>query len=123
MQRNTRQRNAIEAVFTSSDRPLSIQELHVLASKDVANIGQATVYRTVKNLLDEGRIRKVDIPEQAPHYELADLHHHHHFFCEECEKVFEVEACPPGVNTLAPQGFTVRRHEITLYGQCEKCAE
>jgi Fur family ferric uptake transcriptional regulator len=121
MLRNTRQRSAIETVLKNADRPLNVQELQQLAARKVEHLGMATVYRTVKSMLEEEVIRKVEIPEKAPHYERADLHHHHHFYCEGCERVFEIEACPPGVNTLAPKGFTVKRHEITLYGECKSC--
>lgn len=121
MLRNTRQRNAIETVLKTADRPLNVQDLQRLAARKVQHLGMATVYRTIKSLLDSEVIRKVDIPEKAPHYEMANLHHHHHFYCESCERVFEIEACPPGVNTLAPNGFKVKRHEITLYGECIDC--
>ena len=121
MLRKTKQRTAIEAVLQNSDRPLSVHDLQREAGKDARGIGIATIYRTLKDMLEEGWIRKVDIPEKALHYEKAHLHHHHHFFCETCEQVFEIEACPPGVNTLAPDGFTVNRHEITLYGHCKGC--
>jgi Fe2+ or Zn2+ uptake regulation protein len=32
--------------------------------------------------------------------------------------VFEVEACTSGIDQLAPAGFTVKRHSLTLYGVC-----
>lgn len=121
MLRNTRQRSAIESVLKNADRPLNVHELQQLAAQTVDRLGMATVYRAIKNMLEEGLIRKVEIPEQTPHYEMADLHHHHHFYCEHCERVFEIEACPPGVNSLAPAGFQVKRHEITLYGTCSEC--
>jgi Fur family ferric uptake transcriptional regulator len=121
MLRTTRQRTSIETVLKNAKRPLTVHELQELASRKVEQLGMATVYRAVKSMLEEGVIRKVEIPEKALHYEMADLHHHHHFYCENCERVFEIEACPPGVNALAPKGFTVKRHEITLYGHCKGC--
>jgi Fe2+ or Zn2+ uptake regulation protein len=35
-----------------------------------------------------------------------------------------VEACASGIDQLAPAGFTVKRHSLTLYGTCNdtKCA-
>jgi Fe2+ or Zn2+ uptake regulation protein len=36
--------------------------------------------------------------------------------------VFEVEACATGIDQLAPQGFTVKHHSLTLYGTCAECS-
>ena len=36
--------------------------------------------------------------------------------------MFEVEACTSGIDQLAPAGYTVKRHSLTLYGTCAECA-
>jgi Fur family ferric uptake transcriptional regulator len=33
-----------------------------------------------------------------------------------------VEACPGNLAALAPPGFTVEDHDLTLYGACVDCA-
>jgi Fur family ferric uptake transcriptional regulator len=53
---------------------------------------------------------------------LADHHHHHHFQCQQCQKVFDVHACPGDLSRLAPPGFTVKDHDLTLYGDCKDCS-
>lgn len=63
----------------------------------------------------------VPLPGDSPRYEPARHAHHHHFQCTECKRVFDVHQCPGDLAKLAPQGFTVERHEITLYGHCEQC--
>jgi Fur family ferric uptake transcriptional regulator len=35
--------------------------------------------------------------------------------------VFDVHACPGDLGRLAPQGFTVDDHDLTLYGRCKDC--
>jgi Fur family ferric uptake transcriptional regulator len=35
--------------------------------------------------------------------------------------VFDVHECPGDLAGLAPPGFSVARHEITLYGRCSDC--
>lgn len=121
MQRKTRQREAIQTVLKRSSHPMNAEEIFLTARKQVEGLGIATVYRTLKSLQEEGAIQRVCIEEQSPRYERADLHHHHHFYCEACDQVFEIEACAPGVNHMAPEGFEVKRHEITLFGRCEDC--
>src|SRR5690606_18565847 len=52
--RDTAQRRALRAAFERADRPLSPAELLAAAQSDVPGLGLATVYRTVRALLDEG---------------------------------------------------------------------
>ena len=85
-------------------------------------LGIATVYRALRILMDMGTVEVVDIPGAPPHYERKHPHHHHHFLCETCQKVYEVEACTSGIDQLAPTGFAVKRHSLTLYGVCPECA-
>lgn len=82
----------------------------------------ATVYRNLKQLLEAGEIQSVCLPGESPRYEGAGHAHHHHFQCQTCARVFDVHACPGNMAALAPQGFVVERHELTLYGQCSDCA-
>lgn len=124
MERSTRQRTAIRQVIDAAGRPLTPQEIFDGVRETVAEIGIATVYRNIKLLLDEAVIQTVVLPGESARYEMghAALHHHHHFHCVQCDRVFDVEGCPGHINELAPKGFTVERHELTLYGVCAECA-
>ena len=59
----------------------------------------------------------------SPRYESAGHAHHHHFQCEACGRVFDVHACPGDLSGMAPAGFQVHHHELTLYGQCADCVQ
>lgn len=122
MERVTKQRESILGVLSKSSRPLSPAEILELARVHVPQIGMATIYRTLKELLTEQRVTLVEIPGASPHYELHQAHHHHHFYCLDCKQVFELEGCLPNVDSLAPEAFVVQRHEIVLYGECRACA-
>jgi Fur family ferric uptake transcriptional regulator len=124
MERSTRQRTAIRAAITAAARPLSPQEILELVRTSVAEIGIATVYRNLKSLLVEGAIETVNLPGENPRYETkqAAHHHHHHFHCASCDRVFDVEGCPGSMDQLAPKGFVIQSHELTLYGVCADCA-
>lgn len=122
MVRNTRQRTAIRSVFQASGRPLSPEEVLSAAQRQVGGIGAATVYRNIRALLDEGWLAAVELPGEAPRYELAGKAHHHHFHCRQCGRVFELPECDGCVRAQAPRGFRVTGHEIVLYGDCSQCA-
>ena len=123
MERSTRQRSAIRQVIDEAHRPLSPPEVLALAQQQVAALGMATVYRNLKLLLDEGAVQMVTLPGDSPRYESAGHAHHHHFQCEACGRVFDVHACPGDLSGMAPAGFQVHHHELTLYGQCADCVQ
>jgi Fur family ferric uptake transcriptional regulator len=122
MERHTRQRQAIYEAITAADRPLLPQEILAAAQASVPGLGIATVYRNLKALVDDGALRAVNLPGENPRYELAGHEHHHHFQCTHCQRVFDVHACPGDLSRLAPTGFTVEDHDLTLYGRCSDCA-
>lgn len=122
MQRKTQQRSAIREAIEAADRPLSPQEILDAAQSQVPGLGIATVYRSVRALVDDGWLQAVDLPGVPSRYEVADKDHHHHFHCRSCDSVFDIEDCPGSLNDLAPQGFQLESHEIILYGLCAGCA-
>jgi Fur family ferric uptake transcriptional regulator len=121
MQRKTRQREAIRDIFEETDRPLNPDEVLARATKRVPGIGQATVYRALNALQQDGSIVPVVIPGMPPRYESAKLGHHHHFCCHDCGKVYELNGCPYDGSVKPPPGFAVDRHEVILYGVCAGC--
>jgi Fur family transcriptional regulator, ferric uptake regulator len=122
MERETRQRTAIREALSLAARPLSPQEILGQAQSQVPALSLATVYRNIKAMLDDNEIGTVNLPGDSPRYELSHHHHHHHFQCTRCECVFDIPECPGDMRGLAPKGFRVERHELTLYGQCKSCA-
>jgi Fur family ferric uptake transcriptional regulator len=119
--RNTKQRKAIKEVFQEARRPLAPDEVCDLAQQQVPGLGIATVYRTIRNLIEENWITPVELPGMPPRYEIAGLGHHHHFQCRSCGKIFEIWGCKGGFNHMAPEGFLVESHEVILYGICPSC--
>ena len=107
-----------------SARPLSPAELLKAAGKQVKSLSLATVYRNVKSMVEDGLIHPVQLPGEPPRYELheAASHHHHHFHCELCDKVYDIAGCPKGLDSMVPSGFSLRAHELVLYGICSGCS-
>ena len=122
--RKSRQRDAIRDVFDRFDNPLSVEEIHEAAREVIPRLGMATVYRTIKLLLDDKSIVAVELPGHTPRYEKAGKSHHHHFLCHDCDKVFDLPGCALDTEHLhTPNGFTVDHHEIVLEGTCSDCNE
>ena len=59
MRRNTMQKTAIEKVFRQHERPFGILEYGL---RFVASLNQATVYRNLKILIDDGWLKQISHP-------------------------------------------------------------
>ncbi len=123
MMRSTRQRDAIWSAIESAKRPLSPREIRAGTQQTMPAVGIATVYRNLKQLLAEGRVKVVPLPGDSPRYEVAETAHHHHFQCTACNRVYDIAACRDDWRRLAPRGFAVEHHELTLYGRCSDCGK
>ena len=149
MERVTRQRKAVVDALARSGQALSPQDLLEHARSSVPTLNLSTVYRQLKGLEDAGTILRVDLPGQPSRFEMAartdsaarpkglraraepavadvplklvDAHHHHHFHCVQCDRVYPIHACPGPMHHLAPPGFEVQRHDLTLRGRCAHC--
>jgi Fur family ferric uptake transcriptional regulator len=119
--RNTRQRSAIRAVLEAAAGPLSPAEIRDGAQAEVRGLGIATVYRAVNELVAAGDISVVTLPGESDRYEIARQPHHHHFQCVACRRVYDIDGCPGNLGRLAPRGFSVEHHDVTLYGRCAAC--
>ncbi|HSW40241.1 MAG TPA: transcriptional repressor, partial [Acidobacteriota bacterium] len=102
MKRKTNQRAAIQGVFRKTDRPLSIEEILETGRRSVGTLNQATVYRNLKLLVQEGWLKKINTPELGVLYEIAGKSHHHHFQCRSCDRLFEIEGCAFNENSSTP---------------------
>ncbi|HYZ15671.1 MAG TPA: transcriptional repressor [Candidatus Acidoferrum sp.] len=118
--RDTRQKRAIRRVLDRADRPLTPEEILAGAARESEGLGIATVYRTLKGLVEEGWLNVVEVPGRPGLYERSGKEHHHHFVCERCEKVFELKGCT--VTADLPRGFRARDHDVTIYGTCAPCS-
>lgn len=57
--------------------------------RDLPGVGRATVYRTIRHLVDAGALCKLPILDGAPMYSIARVEHHHHTICSRCGAVGE----------------------------------
>ena len=122
-QRQTRQRTEVFAVIQQAPGPLTVPEIHEHVQRSMPHTGIATIYRTVKLLLEANLIQSVTLPTGETRYESAALGHHHHFQCKQCGQVVDIDHCPVHIagDTELPGGYLLEDHEITMYGRCPKC--
>ena len=111
------------AALASAQGPMSATELLAKLSegKPDSAIGIATIYRSLKLGVEEGRLVAVELESGAVRYEPADLEHHHHFLCVECSRAFDLKGCVSDLEDLLPAGFEMTSHEVLLHGKCQDC--
>lgn len=122
IERATKQKRAIRSAFESEGRPLSTTEAFEAAQALIEGLGIATVYRSIKSLLDDGWLTPIDVPGKGILYEVAGKEHHHHFSCTTCHRVFELDGCADDVLVPLPRGFKATGHDLTIFGRCATCA-
>ena len=87
-------------------------------------VGRATVFRTMKILLDLNIVCRVMLKDESLHYRLSTGRHHHHLVCTNCGRVEDFSNCD--VNALVQDLQSATRYEIEahwleVYGRCQSC--
>ena len=119
----TQQRELIVDQFLRSKDHISIDELLTHVRRRNPKIGYATVYRTMKLLVEAGVAVQRRFGEGQTRFEVAG-EHHDHLICTECGLIleFEDEQIERLQEEIATRlgGFVVTRHRHELYGACPK---
>lgn len=124
--RQTRQREVIVDVFIRAKDHLTLQDLLTKAQVLEPSIGFATVYRTMKMLVDAGVAEEHRFGEGQSRYELADMdgEHHDHLICVKCGRIeeFEDHEIEERQTQVADRlGWAVTHHVHEIYGVCPSC--
>ena len=121
----TAQREAIVEQFLRTRDHISIDELLNKVRKRQPRVGYATVYRTLKLLVDSGLAVERQFGDGQARFEVVG-DHHDHLICVKCGLILEFE--DDEIETLQDRiaerlgSFTVLRHRHELYGLCPKAA-
>ncbi|RAP28718.1 hypothetical protein DID78_04595 [Candidatus Marinamargulisbacteria bacterium SCGC AG-343-D04] len=89
-------------------------------------MSRATVYRTIKQLLDAGLLQKITTRDGKVFYEQSRPQNEHaHIICNICGKIFEMhdkELNDKIDNYCENMNFKVDYRSIHIYGQCNNCS-
>ena len=89
-------------------------------------LGRATVYRTLKILVEAGVICRVLLEDGDLHYQLSHHGHHHHLLCVHCGSSQDLTGCDIEdvlLSTSARYGFELSGHWLEVYGRCRECID
>ena len=114
--KRTRQREAVLAALSCSDKPLTAEEIY----EQSGNMALSTIYRTIEKLREKGIIISTTIPgSDGVFYELTGNEHRHYAICLSCRRMKYIDVCPLHETRL--DDFTVTSHKLELYGYCGEC--
>lgn len=123
--KSTRQRSLIIDTFLASEGHASVEELWSKVRSADAKVSVATVYRTMKLLVESGLAHARNFGDGQTRYEAAiGRHHHDHLICTNCGDIieFENDRIEQLQDTIAKRhGFKVTSHKMELYGLCKNC--
>src|ERR1700741_364404 len=118
-------RDRIVAVFLRQEGHVSADDLFDLVRREAAGIGRATVYRTLRWMVNAGIARKVDFGEGRSRFEPSYRHpRHFHLVCNVCHR--SSEFLSSDVETIVEEIATARNFDaaqtiIQVFGTCEEC--
>ena len=123
--RLTSQRRIIFNEFMTRSSHIDIDELFLKMKAIDKNIGLATIYRTLKLLIEAGIVREVKFGGEKTVYEaVIGRKHHDHLICSECGKNIEFHA--PELEAMQEAiaqkyGYELTGHSMYLTGICSEC--
>ena len=98
------------------------QICHYIKAK-YPSIGRGTVYRNLGILVEEGKVRKVEVPDGSDRFDFT-LENHYHVECVKCGGVFDVDM--DVISELEKKikdthGIQYLSYDIFFKGICPEC--
>ena len=116
----TEQQAMIVKIIGDADRHLTADEIFSCAREVMPQIAIGTVYRTLKILSDQGKIRRLPMADSPDRYD-KNMHPHDHMTCNECGRFLDIDT--EGVQRLIEDEahIKVSQYELLVHGLCPEC--
>jgi Fur family ferric uptake transcriptional regulator len=121
----TAERRLVLQAVMRNDEHFEAEQLLLTMRQAQARVGKATVYRTLKLLVDSHIVREVHLSNKQMHYEHTHGQApHDHMVCRRCGRIIEFDAAE--VERLrsalaAERRFHAQTHRFQIIGYCETC--
>ena len=119
----TPQRYAIYKYLCSTKEHPSAETIYKELREDYPMLSLATVYKTLKTLVDIGMVQELNAGEDNFRYD-ANVATHPHIMCLDCGRVDDLEGGDFSfLNELAAKNtdYIIQAHKLYFYGICSKC--
>jgi Fur family ferric uptake transcriptional regulator len=135
--KKTTTREMVLGILEKADKPLSVEDIFVLAKKSKTfSTGKnttktpdlVTIYRTLETFKLAHIVREVTFKDRTARYELIDEHggHCHHAVCNSCGTTEHIDdpAIEEALHTLAKKFKHIKKvdeHVLEFFGVCKSC--
>lgn len=123
--RMTPQRMAILHVLHHEGSHLSPTEIFARAKETIPGLTEATVYRTLEFLAENGLARPAHMGSGHLVYEIA-RQDHHHLICRKCGGEFQIDHAPLEklyAELKSSSGYRSIDSHVTFFGLCPECQD
>lgn len=123
IQRNTIQKTLILNTVNDMRSHVTADEVYDEIIKTHPSISKGTVYRNLNQLVQNGEIKKVEVPSGADRFDYRCFEHYH-VKCLKCGGIFDVDMDSVKdleSNIKDTQGFEFSGYDIMFKGICPTC--
>ncbi len=116
------QRLAVMGYLLNNHTHPTVEEIYNALIGDIPTLSKATVYNTLKILVEHGAVVQLTIDERTACYD-GIVTPHAHFLCRKCGKVYDVPLKRKSLLAMAemPCGFKPDGAWLYFKGTCSKC--
>jgi Fur family ferric uptake transcriptional regulator len=117
------QRDMVRYIFSKHNH-FDADQLIDEMKKDGFQVSRATIYRTLKKLVDAGLLRRLDIGPRTYYEHDYGYPQHDHLFCQSCHKMIEFQhvAMDNVIGDVCQQhNFHMHGHSFVIRGLCSDC--
>ena len=117
----SKQKEKIYQVVCNNPIHMTAEQVLTKVNELDTNASQATIYRNLTKLVDDGMLRKITIAGEPDRFD-GNVNIHGHFYCINCKKVYDFEIN----NAIIKQIQSSTKHKIMdsdliFYGICMDC--
>lgn len=121
----TPQRLAVYKYLINTNEHPSAEMIYKAIQPDYPTMSLATVYKTLKTLVDVGLIQEINVGEGNFRYD-GTIEPHAHIQCINCEKVSDI--CDFDLSYLNEDvkkhtNFKILSNKVYFYGLCPECSK
>jgi len=122
--RLTAQRLAICRALVQSQEHPTAQTVYTQLRREFPSLSRATVYNTLRTLVDAGLVQELGpAGDGAVHYD-ADLSPHINLICTRCHRIEDlanVSLAEVAQRVMETSGYQLRGARVAYYGLCPRC--
>ena len=122
--RNTKQKQLILETLKKDKSHPTILELYEEIKEIDPSLGQATVYRNVNKLVEEGKVKKI-ITDSGCHFD-CDCNFHYHLACNKCGRILDIidDKYMNMIRRIEKEySVKIEDSNVLFRGICDKCCD